>query len=96
MAALSLAVFILRYDMEQHFVVVLPCAGRVDAYSDMFEPLIFMEHYLNLPGIFKAAEVIVHVEIDTPDFRVAFQKCGQCHMGSSAQRQPVAVPFPAF
>ena len=50
MAALSLAVFILRYDMEQHFVVVLPCAGRVDAYSDMFEPLIFMEHYLNLPG----------------------------------------------
>ena len=89
-------VFHLPYNVEQHFVVVLSCTGWVDAHTDMPEPLIFMEHCLDPPGIFKAAEVIVHVEADAPDFRVSFQKCGQRHMGSAAQRQTVAVPFPAF
>ena len=46
-------------NMEQHFVVVLPCAGWVDSHPDMSEPLIFMEHCLDPPGIFKAAKVIV-------------------------------------
>ena len=55
-----MAFFILRYDsydMEQLFVVVLACAGRVDPHPDMFEPLVFMEHCLDPPGIFKAAKV---------------------------------------
>ena len=89
-------VFHFLRNMEQHFVVVLSYTGRVDPHPYMFEPLIFMEHCLDPPGIFKASKVIVHVEADAPDFRVAFQKCSQRHMGSAAQRQPVAVPFPAF
>ena len=62
----------------------------------MPETPVLMEHCLDSPGIFKAAKVIVHVEVDPPDLRVAVQKRGQRHMGSPAQREAVAVPFPAL
>ena len=67
-------VFHFLHNMEQHFVVVLSYTGRVDAHTDMFETPVLMEHCLDPPGIFKAAKIIVHVEADATDFRVAFQK----------------------
>ena len=86
LAAWLLALLYLLPDPQQLFVVVLSYAGRVDPHTDMLETPVLMEHCLDSPGIFKAAKVIVHVKIDAPDLRVAFQKCNQRHMGSTAQR----------
>lgn len=44
LAAWLLALLYLLPDPQQLFVVVLACAGRVDAHTDMFETPVLMEH----------------------------------------------------
>ena len=96
MAALLLAVRTLFPKAEQLFVVILSRPGRVDADPDMPEALVLFQHVPYLPGVDKAGKVIVHVQGNAPDLRVAFQESSQRHMGGPAQGQAPAVPSPSL
>lgn len=96
MAALLLAVRTLFPKAEQLFVVILSRPGRVDADPDMPEAPVLFQHVPYLPGVDKAGRVIVHVQGNAPDLRVAFQESSQRHMGGPAQGQAPAVPSPSL
>ena len=70
--------------------------GRVDTYPDMTETFILVKHGLDFPGIDKSGKVVVHIKGNTPYLRVAFQERSQRHMGSTAQRQAITIPFPSL
>ena len=83
-------------NLQQFLIVIFSHPGRVDTYPDMTETFILVEHGLDFPGIDKSGKVVVHIKGNTPYLRVAFQERSQRHMGSTAQRQAITIPFPSL
>ena len=83
-------------NQQQFLIVIFSHPGRVDTYPDMTETFILVKHGLDFPGIDKSGKVVVHIKGNTPYLRVAFQERSQRHMGSTAQRQAITIPFPSL